>query len=262
MKWIEFIGPSGVGKTFLFNELLKKRSKNDKWISPDEGLWIVYKEMLKNNQIDYKRRCFNTLRSAVLGSQYNPIELFPNDNLNAFFANYGNRFNFLSEIAIRGLANESNIESKTKIKFLSWYFKNRLMRFIILSSYSFNSTIVFDDGVIHTNFGVRSFNEYSKYVSTKNQIIYPDAIVNLKANSDIIFERVKIRKKNNNIQSIMHRNLNEKELLEFIKRSIVTKKKDIDVLRNKTKFILDIDTTDSIGKNCSLIGDFIRALDN
>ena len=33
---IDFVGPSGVGKSTLYYELLKRRGKNDKWMTPTE----------------------------------------------------------------------------------------------------------------------------------------------------------------------------------------------------------------------------------
>ncbi len=44
---IEFVGPSGIGKTTLYKELIKLRTKRDKWLSADE--FIQHHTKLKNN---------------------------------------------------------------------------------------------------------------------------------------------------------------------------------------------------------------------
>lgn len=61
MRRIEFLGVEGIGKTTLYKELVRCRSKRDKWMTTEEARLKIASEYLKNNPTSFKNHIMGAL---------------------------------------------------------------------------------------------------------------------------------------------------------------------------------------------------------
>lgn len=108
--FIDFIGPSGVGKTTLYNEVYKQRRHPMDWLSPKEFihakgdiLWA------KNIPSDYEEIVRMKIEKVCKNEIYNPVQML-------------NQFSFLQKV---------------------------MKEEIILKTFNSNQKVIFEDGFFH-----------------------------------------------------------------------------------------------------------------
>ncbi len=260
MFWVEFIGASGVGKSYLYKKLKETRTSADDWLTPDEGLKIIINKENLLRQHRLRKRIYYAIKKLLIRKN-NDFEIIPTSYIKKAFDTHGWKFNFLSEIKIRNYAETSYLEPRKKLSNISWYYQKRLLPFIVLYAANINKTFLFEDGILHTNLGISNLDEYLNTIDSKEQVIYPNAIVHAKANPEVIFERVKKRNKTKQ-GTIAQRDLSDIQIREDIRNRM---EKDVSTFKNMSKKvsrILEIDTTDSLVKNCKYINSFINVLNS
>lgn len=257
MKWIEFIGPSGVGKSFLYNELLKTRNSND-WITPDEGLEIVYNSLTESKKVSYKKRVISSVKNFYFRKKSTPFKRISSSYKKKAVDKYGSRFNFFSEVMLREFASGSRLEPKKKIQMISWYYENRLLPFIVLYAGELNHTIVFEDGIFH-NIRMVNLEKHLDNIDSEGQVIYPDATIYLKAEPEIICERIKRR---NSITggTFIQRDYTDKQIKKSVKSTLNYHRTVVSHLKENDRMVLELDATKNVQKNCKIICQFIRDL--
>ncbi|CAN5169240.1 hypothetical protein BH23BAC3_BH23BAC3_30160 [soil metagenome] len=257
MRWVEFIGPSGVGKSYLFGKLLKKRSAAE-WITPDEGFERIFESLNERNEIRLNQKFIIFLKRLLNQKKKNPYKRIPSSYKKEAVDKYGSRFNFLSGIMIKEFATISKLESKKKLEMISWYYENRLLPFIVLYADELNETIVFEDGIFHNNSMV-NLGKYIDQIETEGQVIYPDAIICIMADPETIFERIKHR---NSITggTFIQRDYTDKQIKKSVKSSLNKHRAIVSHLKNNNRMVLEIDATENVVKNCRIINQFIRDL--
>jgi len=257
MIWVELIGPSGVGKSYLFKELLKTRNSED-WITPEEAFETLYEKLTLNSEISLKNRFLSSLKRYLLQRETDTFNKIPSDIKRSSIEDHGSRFNFLSELLIKKLATESKLEPKKKIKMISWYYENRLIPFIVLYAANLDRTIVFEDGIFHNNL-IMNLEKYTDQIETEGQIIYPDAIICLNAEPEMIFDRIKHRNRTAG-GTFIQRDYSDKQLKESVRSSVEDHHTIFNQLKKNDQMILEIDATDSVLENCEKINSFIKDL--
>jgi len=257
MKWIEFIGPSGVGKSYLFGKLLESRNSND-WISPEEGLKIVYNKLSQSKEVSYKDRITTIVKTLSSRKKKNPFKRISSSYKKKAVDKYGSGFNFLAEVMLREFASGSRLEPKKKMEMISWYYENRLLPFIVLYAAELNHTIIFEDGIFHNNRMVNLEKHLDK-IETEGQVIYPDALIYIKADPETIFERIKHR---NSITggTFIQRDYTDKQIKENVKSSLNSHRAIVNHLKNNNRMVLELDVTENVAENCKIINQFIRDL--
>lgn len=107
--YIEFIGPSGVGKTTLFSEVIKKRKTSDNW--------TFVKELIPTIQSSNIKEYSDEVHLNILTKRINNITTQP--------------FDYIDKIGL--------------LKF----YTNNIYEDIIITSENRNYTVIFEDGIFH-----------------------------------------------------------------------------------------------------------------
>lgn len=259
MKWVEFMGPSGVGKSYLFEKLLEKRTAAEwEWITPNEGFEKIFENLKERNEISLKQKLKRSIKKLYNRGKRNHYKLIPSSFKKKAVDKYGSRFNFLSDVMLREFALVSELEPKKKLEMISWYYEKRLLPFIVLYAGLLDETIVFEDGILHNN-SLVNLENYVTQIETVDQVIYPDAIVFLKADAKVIEDRIKRR----NLETggtFIQMDLTDQQIRKTVKTSIENHNIILKSLDNRGIKLLEINTTDDVSGNCGLIHEFIRDL--
>lgn len=257
MKWVEFIGPSGVGKSYLFDKLLEKRTAAE-WKTPDEGFERIFETLNERNEISLGHKLIILLKRLFNQKKKNAYKRIPSSCKRGAVDKYGSRFNFLSEVMLREFASVSDLEPKKKLEMISWYYEERLLPFIVLYASEIDEIFVFEDGILHNNRLV-NMEKYVAQMDTKGQVIFPDAVIFLKAEAKVIEERIKSR----NLATggtFIQRDLTDQQIKKEVESSISNHNIILKHLKSRCIKILEIDTTENVSGNCDRILEFIRDL--
>jgi len=154
LKYIEFLGVSGVGKTTLFRELVKRRTKDDHWISPEEATIQIAKDKAFSDVSTNKKKLFlGLLKSGVLRNRHYGMAmqiLEDTDAIEQAFWAIGDRHNQLFDIHLRCVAEDSEIEPRRKARVVSFYLQ-RVQEMMVMDYNQVKQVVVFDDGLLHNH---------------------------------------------------------------------------------------------------------------
>jgi len=257
MRWVEFIGPSGVGKSYLYGKLLEKRTAAD-WLTPSEGFERILATQNVRNEISAVQKLISLIKKVYNKEKRDPYKRIPSSFKREAVDKYGSRFNFLSEVMLRESASPSELEPKKKLEMISWYYEKRLLPFIALYAGSLVETIVFEDGILHNNQLV-NLEKYAAQLDTVGQVIYPDAVVFMKADEKVIEKRIKHR----NLATggtFIQWDLTDQQIRQTVKSSIENHAITLEHLNNRDIKILEIDTSGDVSENCDRIHKFISSI--
>jgi len=258
MEWIEFIGPSGVGKTFLFNELVKSRTKEEIWITPEEAADLIYSKEKYWKWISKKDLLRNLIREKLLQKKSHVRAKFPVNHRLELINRYGKEFEIHAELFLKRLHDREDFNYRKKLKMASWYYSSRLEPFILLYGSNLNLPIFFEDGIIHNNSGFRFFEEYvSHNQGSQKTIPLPDVIILILAEPETIFNRIKKRNKIGN-GTFLQRDLSDRDIMKHVKRSIDDKTKIANSLNKCGCKVLKIDAENSVKFNSKRINKFLK----
>lgn len=250
MKWIEVIGPSGVGKTTFVRSLAK--------FSGQERDWVVLNEAL----IDLARTSPN--RNFV----HFILKIYLNQNLTQ------NSKRDLAEILLekkKAYLEKSNLFSAYFDSYLKYYYRNvdssseKVYRISLYKSIvenlcafiqaGYSKPVVLDEGLINHHPNLLDHN----WEETK---ILPSGLVFCHLNSDEIFERVKKREQKRGRPSPLHREMDN----NMLRKDIATK---IENLKEKRKKLIsqgipyiDINLKDMDTSKLNTASEFINKIKN
>lgn len=215
MIWIELLGPSGVGKSYIYKEMLSR----NKYIQPELNL-------------SYKGLFFKMFSpSHKMGSslRYKEFRL----EFSKFVPIYEKRDTETIHAFLQGLDLYTD-EPIVKLN-LSNYFHYKFKEFKFLQARMDNNSLFFsEDGILHLNYGVSDMNIH--------KILKPDFIINLTATAEYIQDnRLKrIKEKRHNLIEKIH---SESILIsEVFPKNYVNYNGKVDVLRQVYKDrMLDVD---------------------
>jgi adenylate kinase len=246
---IDFLGTSGVGKSTIYNKLVKNRSKIDNWMTPEEAkIKIAQKYSIQNNAL-IKNRLIAVSLKVDLFKKLHPIlanAVIEKNQEDTIWVNKDKYTDFF-EVALRG----ANIQEKIPLRRLSGIraFYATVRDVIFLEHAQIPGIILFDESLSLRIYAVTMWRKgyYEEAtIDYFNNIPPPFGIIHCKLDPDKTLSRI-IQRKNtcgNIIQG--HRDLDNNHLLEVIKAQNDIAAVGANVLRNRGVKVLEIDTDDSI----------------
>ncbi|WP_207536125.1 hypothetical protein [Desertivirga arenae] len=253
MKVIEFLGPSGVGKTFLYSRLVDKSIPDRNFLSVQEahvraatnyrfkvGLNknILYKALLKVP-------AFKDKRYGVSVRMLNSLE-----------RNLTNQYSFSLSVLSEKL---SNVTDRSLVQKRTKAFQKRADDVCVLNNIlDNNDVVVLDEGPLHHHHGLSSelFSKYPSEPWLNDLIVNPAAIISCELDADEVFARALQRRKGG-VKTFSHRGLSESELRDYIEQNVAEYRSKISFLDKIGIPVLRIDTGAALWGNIKEIREFI-----
>jgi shikimate kinase len=180
-----------------------------------------------------------------LGSQKYPLkeELF-------------GKYQEIIDYKIKYIVNKS-FSALDKMKLISFFYKN-ISEEIIVNYYNKNTTVIFEDGMLH------NFSDALNYVYNSNKELFLELIkdrivVYCYSTPETIANQI-IKRKNEGALRPQHKVSSFEELVEKQKQSLKNKEQFINILKENHVPFLMINTSDDIESNAKKVNAFISSL--
>lgn len=208
MKSIEFVGPSGIGKTTFLNALLKKRGKSP-WITRDEGLKVASS---KNTGISEK--------VAVRAGRFLGFSITSKNKSDYLqkIKQYDSECSLLVDAFIDNL-HRNNSKAWQNVRRFDYYIKSILYKCLLLHETIEDKTIIFDEGILHCG-GIRSIIlNPEKYKNITQSKIFPKGAIFLHLDTDLYRERLLARfdERGERSMNSLKQNVSDRELEQSVK---------------------------------------------
>lgn len=217
--YIEFIGPSGVGKTTLFNEVIKERKENFNWITPEEFISV-------ENPAINDEDIFSALEEEIIETK--------------------------TKIIL-----DRNHSPSDKMKLLAFFYQN-IRKIAMVKNFNKNYIVVFEDGLFH-NFGDVLMNFYEKQAHQFVSMIANTAIIYCSNEPEIIARQILKRRDTLSILHPHHKYSTFGELENYQKKYIDELEKRITIFRQHSIRVFNINTADDLTKNAIKINEIINS---
>lgn len=218
---IEFVGPSGVGKTTLFKKLLQGRGREDEWISLDEFL-----STCSNRNIN------NTTRDESYDS--------------------------LLEYKTKNVLQKKSYAIFTQLGLLSFFYQN-LKKDIFLSQINKDCKVVWDDGIIH-NFSTELISLAKEDERLFSAFINNLAVVYCYASEDFITKNILKRQQEKGQTRPQHIGLGSEQLNSSNQHSSKIKLETVKLLKKHSVPVLEVNMAADAAENVKKIRAFIHKL--
>lgn len=258
MRKIEFLGASGVGKTYIFNRLIESRSTiNDNWVTPGE-VKIKIAKSIGNGCFPLNRR--TAMRYNLFKNKHSE---WAEDILRKYYVEAFDKclstYQGLVELLINGLTRITYINSFDKIKICDFYI-SCIKRIAVLDYFNVSDLVVFDDGIIHNNFGIIDFLSYKNIACPTLDIkskINPVAVVFCKLSlEDNLIRRKKRIAENNG--TFLEKKLNDSQLRLLCEKSLEDSQNKVEIMKTMGVPVLEVDMTRNQNENIIDILRFIK----
>lgn len=183
MKRIEFIGASGVGKSTLFDELLKIRGPKDNWMSPKEAkIYLAKKEKVTGSIVQKTFQIYLKI-NLIKKFQAQMASIILNKHSKNIIDSLGDKYSDVASLKLDSvieslrldLLNKNNKRNAVKELFLLKYYYDSLYEIMLFDYLDLDRIVVFDDGIIHTNLAFSDKEKSSvvleKHMNNKTSII-------------------------------------------------------------------------------------------
>jgi len=253
MDRIDFLGAPGVGKTSIYKELLRQRTKKDNWLTCDEAKVKIAKWYLLRDKkyLKYVLLKINLLKNINFFVADRILEKYYIE----FLWNKKNDNNLFLDIAIKGMFAEEK-DSTRKLIGINWFFKV-FKEVFLLENCKIPGLFLSDESLSQKAYGLISDNqELSKNLIKDyfNIMPLPSILIYYYTDPNILLNRVKGRKK----RILNHRGLNDdklkKVILNYMNILLIAK----DILKKRGVPIINIDTNDNIEISSKKILNLIR----
>ncbi|CAN5169116.1 hypothetical protein BH23BAC3_BH23BAC3_30150 [soil metagenome] len=203
MNSIEFVGPSGIGKTTFLNALLKTRSVPS-WITRDEGIKIAaskYTGIPEKVVVKAGRLLGLSITTKNKSDYLEKIKQYDSECsllVDAFFDNL----------------HRNNSKAWQNVRRFDYYIKSILYKYLLLHETIEDKTIIFDEGILHCG-GIRSITLNSdKYKNIARSKIFPKGAIFFNLEKDQYRERLLTRFEEKGERSInsLRSNVSDEEL--------------------------------------------------
>lgn len=258
IKRIELIGPSGVGKSTFYKNILFQRKPEYNWLSIEEVIQEYSRKTININELPIRLQLY--IKIGIKTKFYNEwfyrhfIKMYKTQIINENISNYS----VLLDILIKDFADNEEIHPFNKLKMFNFYLR-RLEELALVNHLGNKQKVLFDDGVIHNNSGL-SIPLYFQMLKHSDKrildLILPAAVVycNLPLEENL-------KRRQNRIDSGKGTFL-EKDLdLESLKKlTIHSNKKVKEKIQNIEDYgipILCLNMEDSLEKKNSEVNNFI-----
>ena len=274
MKRIDFLGAPGVGKSTIYHELVRQRTKLDTWMTPEEARTKTKCEyslqnarsvkehavagLLKNGVCikllpSFSKRMLETILDTYQFDKYERETIWVEKERYADFFN----------VALKS----ATIEEKEPLRRLMGitHFYSVARDVIFLEHSSFPGLVLFDESLSLRVYGItRSRKGFFESATEDyfNNIPLPAGLIYCSLDPEKTFQRIKQRSLPMPGQhgKIIpgHRDLESAPLLESIEVQLDKAAIGADVLRNRGVKVLDIDMKDSLTYNVNVIANALR----
>lgn len=258
MQVVEFLGPSGVGKTFLYQKLMEvnQRERNYKTLPEayieaasnctiSAGFNVNYfLRMLMQSPLKFKKR---GIANHILHSQ-NKTELLPSSMYTLSF-----------KILLSYLANEPEpVIVQKRIN----AFMRRIKQMSLLKQYiNPSKLVVVDEGLIHYHHGLhpRILKQYSEKEIFNDYVFSPKAIISCELPANDVYERA-LKRKQSGVNTFSHRNLSDSQLKDYVFKNVEEYTNKIEFFQSLNIPVLKVNTNLPWKANIILINDFLNSL--
>lgn len=263
MKKIEFIGASGVGKTTLFNDILKNRSEHASWITPTEARI----QLAKTGQIDVPKFSMHGVMQTFLKlNVFKKRHAFLSDHVlrnleTKVLLESMSQYNDIIDLSLKEIAMDENVEPYKKVSFIDFYMNLILHDILTIEKFSDHSLIVYDDGLIHNSYAVNDESKFHLMLEKNPALIekvLPQGAVfcELSVEDNLARRKSRISKGRGHLLEIQQ---NDENLYKFCEESIHISNQIITIFEKYGIPVLRLNMNDSNEKNIALFNQFIES---
>jgi len=254
---IEFVGSSAVGKTALFNYLLKNRVKNDIWLSPDEARIKIAKRFC-NVLLPISRR--GMIKYGILPKEHSKWAISILESYkNAAIEEKGEKYSLWAELFYDYINKKDTIK---KLFLSDMFFKKLCYDVILLEYFEIQNPVIFEESITTLNGGLKksalmSYNDDPRE-SIKIKKSRPDGIIYCNIEPDDNFKRLKQKVQQGNVNYSNIR-LNDEQLMKRCIGGLQMAKNIADTMKYLGVKNAEVDMTKSLKTNSFIINEFIRS---
>lgn len=260
-KIVEFLGPSGIGKSALYHELRNRWNPADKWVSFDDifatpkqfpGTYLrtVYRPLKKawNEPYDYSRGHRNYNIWDQLDGYSNPF----------LFGEYGDFFHKMMDLVERHCkVGYSGEDKRFQTFFMIMWSVGQLNT--VLELEDDDRLFLMKDGelllsrIMHLNSPSFDDNALREYLDV---VPKPEALVRLKATPDQVLKRIKQRDR----VASLHLGMDDETIYIYTKSTLEMLGKACDHLKSVGVPVLEVDVEKEVSENAGQIIDFFQSI--
>lgn len=263
MNRIDFLGAPGVGKTTLYDELVRQRTRIDRWLIPVEAKVEIAKKKCLVENFGKKELLFSFFLKTGLFQQFHPS--FTNLLLSKYqketIWNQKDKYADFIEIALKGAAIPEKIPLR-RLLGLTWFY-SIVNDVIFLEHADVNNIVVFDESLSHKVYSIIESQEGCYENLTEEYFQYmppPNVLIFCKANPKKIQHRIKQRENTNGKLIPGHRDLDVFSLFERIKIQCHVAEIGASVLRDRGVKVIEVDMEYTLDHNVHKVINLLRDL--
>jgi len=193
---VEFVGVSGAGKTTLYKQLVKSRTKKDNWLPLEQFLAHYEKQDRKQDSEEPHLK--------------------------------------LLELKTKRIFNSQDHSLFTKMGLLSFFYEN-LIKDRILYKHNKNYKVVWHDGVIH-NYSADFVKLYGQDKESIAALLENTAVVYFNSTNTAVTRNIIKRQSQSGHLRPQHRNLTQEELMAKSEKSLLKKQEILKVIKKHFRF--------------------------
>lgn len=249
MKSIEFIGPSGVGKSTFLKYYAEHSKKKDLWITHKKAI----KKAIKKARPELDSKILKVLRKInIIG------ESFGYKNKKHIFEKYNKEIEHITEKHLSDLV-ESDIESWQKISRIDYFYNTIIYNVLLLeNSYVGSKVVIFDESVMH-NISTENILDIKGGKSFTKSILFPQGLVGFELSLNKYIKRVEKRfeEKGERRLTSLFQIMSENEIRDLVSYAHDNNEKKIKVCKEKGIPIVRIPAEKST-KNIKKLDEFVE----
>lgn len=257
MKVIELLGPSGVGKTFLYKQLFEVY-KDRKYMSVDEACVKAVKKMPITFKLSKITAYLYLIKSGLFGFKQvglaKTILYKQTDTFNAV-DNYKTSFQLLKEF----LLSENNLTVFSQ-RILNFN-KRVQLNYILEKFLDQQDVVLFDEGILHHLHGLypEKLKENRIADIAADKALNPLGIISCELSFEQNYDRI-LKRRAKGIHTFSHKRLSDTDLKSYLKKNKTVYQDKINAISANGVPVLVLNTEDHLAANLNATHQFINNL--